>query len=59
MTFDCETLNRETRNNLDMLQWMSERNTHVPISELAFLIDIPENEYLHQSMANFDYPYEP
>jgi len=47
------------RNNLDMLQWMSERNAHVPISDLAFLLDIPENEYLHHSMADFDYPYEP
>ena len=58
MQLNCETLSREARNNLEMLQWMSERNAHVPIAELAFLLDIPEHEHLHNAMADFDYPYD-
>jgi len=58
MELNCETLSREARNNLEMLQWMSERNTHVPVADLAFLLDIPEHEHLHNEMANFDYPYD-
>jgi len=57
MQLNCETLTREVRNDLEMLQWMSERNAHVPVSDLAFLLDIPEHEHLHNAMADFDYPY--
>jgi len=58
MQLNCETLSREARNNLEMLQWMSERNAHVPVGDLAFLLDIPEHEKLQNDMADFDYPYD-
>ena len=58
MELNCETLSREARNNLEMLQWMSERNAHVPVADLAFLLDIPEHENPHNAMENFDYLYD-
>ena len=29
---------------LEMLKWISEKNTHIPLAELAFLLDIPASE---------------
>jgi len=31
---------------LEMLKWISEKNRHVPLSELAFMLDMPHEEEL-------------
>ncbi|MDX8396904.1 MAG: hypothetical protein R8K49_01140 [Mariprofundaceae bacterium] len=53
MPLNYKTLSREVSESLEMLQWISERNAHVPIADLAFLLDIPESEYLHEGLANY------
>jgi len=30
-------------NEMEILQWISERNQHIPIADLAFMINIPED----------------
>lgn len=52
---DSYELNREIMENLEMLQWISERNADVPIADLAFLLDIPESEYLHNVDVILDF----
>lgn len=45
MSLNRELLTRESLDRLDMLQWISERNHHVPVSDLAYLLDINEDTY--------------
>lgn len=28
----------------EMLKWLSEKNRHIPLSDLAFMLDMPEND---------------
>ena len=46
------------RSGLDMLAWVSERNVHIPLEDLAFLLGIDDSEPLSEAMANYDYPYD-
>lgn len=31
------------RDRMEMLKWVSERNLHVPLSDLAFMLDLNED----------------
>ena len=33
-----------TSDRFECLRWVSERNAHIPMSELEFLIDVPGNQ---------------
>jgi len=57
MQLNCDLLSKETRENLELLQWMSERNEHIPVSDLAFLLDMPQAEQAGSNMM-VDYMYE-
>jgi len=48
-----------SRSGLDMLAWVSERNLHIPLEDLAFLLGIDHPEPQREAMALHDYPYEP
>lgn len=41
---------------LEMLKWLSEKNRHVPLSELAFMLDVPhEDEAVSDDPMIFDW----
>jgi len=35
-----------TDTKLEMLKWLSEKNRHVPLSELAYMLDMPQEDEL-------------
>jgi len=43
-------LSRENLNRLDMLQWVSERNHHIPVTDLAFMLDITEDTFINDML---------
>jgi len=34
----------QAEDKLEMLKWLSEKNRHVPISELAYMLDMPHED---------------
>lgn len=45
--------NRESK--LEMLKWISEKNAHVPLAELAFLLDLPMAEVPSREEASYEW----
>jgi len=40
---------------MEMLKWVSERNLHMPISELAFMFDINDNFISDDNIGGDDF----
>ncbi|HXH72736.1 MAG TPA: hypothetical protein VNI58_07990 [Mariprofundaceae bacterium] len=46
----------QAETKLEMLKWLSEKNRHVPLAELAFMLDMPiEEESPHDDSGTFDW----
>ena len=50
MSLHRDMLSRENLNRLDMLQWVSERNHHIPVTDLAFMLDITEDTFINDML---------
>jgi len=47
-------------NEVEILKWISERNQHIPIEDLAFMVNIPQDNNLSEELemsqlADFQY----
>ena len=51
MSLHRDMLSRESLDRLDMLQWISDRNHHIPISDLAFMMDITEDSFMNKILT--------